>query len=172
MVISLKSLQLGYCLFILHGALWGACRDCAQTAFGGPTENRYTAYDGLCRGTACRDAGFPQISVNASNLTLFVRTTDLAFPGLTIEHSFNMDDTRSGTLGTGWAFSLGDTLTTDTDGSMVLRRGSGRIDRFTTADGASAFFAVTSTKDTLAVNSDGTYSLTTAAIPATSTQAR
>jgi YD repeat-containing protein len=50
---------------------------------------------------------------------------------------------------------------------MVLRRGTGRIDRFTSADGATALFAVTSTKDTLAANADGTYTLTTAGTAAT-----
>ena len=29
-------------------------------------------------------------------------------PALTLEHSFNMDDTRGGVLGIGWSFSLGD----------------------------------------------------------------
>ena len=162
MVISLKLLQLGYCFVIFHAALSGACRDCAQPPFGGPSENRFTAYDSLCRGAACREPGYPQAFVNASNLTLFVKVTDLAFPALQLEHSFNMDDTRSGLLGIGWAFSLGDTLTADPDGSMLLRRGTGRIDRFTTAEGSSAFFAITPTKDTLTANADGTYTLATA----------
>jgi YD repeat-containing protein len=133
---------------------------------GGPSENRFTPYDAICKGTACRDAGFPQIYVNAANLSLFLRVTDLAFggpaPALTIEHSFNMDDTRAGMLGAGWSFSLGDSLTPDTDGSLVLRRGTGRIDRFATAPGASAFFAVTGTRDALTQASDGTYRLRSA----------
>jgi YD repeat-containing protein len=144
-----------------------ACRDCAQSPFGGPGENRYTPYDALCKGSACRDAGFPQVFVNAANLTLFVRVTDLAFggpaPALTLEHSFNMDDTRGGMLGIGWSFSLGDTLTTDPDGTLVLRRGSGRTDRFATADGTSALFPVTSTTDSLTRAADGTYTLRSAA---------
>ena len=101
----------------------------------------------------------PQLFVNAANLTLFVRVNDLAFggpaPALTIEHSFNMDDARSGVLGAGWSFSLGDSLTPDTDGSLVLRRGTGRIDRFATAPGASTFFSVTGTRDALTQASDG-----------------
>ena len=84
--------------------LRGACRDCAQPGFGGPASNPFTAYDAICRGAACRDAGFPQIFVNTANLTLFVRVSDLVFggpdPALAIEHSFNMDDARSGALGT------------------------------------------------------------------------
>jgi YD repeat-containing protein len=151
----------------LRGPGWSACRDCAQTAFGGPGENRFTPYDALCKGAACRDAGFPQVFVNTANLTLFVRFTDLAFggpaPALTLEHSFNGDDTRGGMLGIGWSFSLGDTLTTDPDGTLVLRRGSGRTDRFAAADGTSALFPITSTTDSLSRAADGTYTLRAAA---------
>jgi YD repeat-containing protein len=148
-----------------------ACRDCAQPGFGGPGENRFTPYDALCRGAACHDAGFPQVFVNAANLTLFVRVTDLAFgaptPALTLEHSFNMDDARGGVLGIGWSFSLGDTLTTDPDGTLVLRRGSGRTDRFATAAGSAALFPVTSTTDSLSRAADGAYSLRAADSPIT-----
>jgi YD repeat-containing protein len=151
----------------LPGSGWSACRDCAQSGFGGPSENRFTPYDAVCRGSACRDAGFPQVSVNAANLTLFVRIADLAFgapnDSLTLEHSFNMDDTRGGMLGIGWSFSLGDTLTADADGTLVLRRGSGRTDRFAAAAGSAALFPVTSTTDSLTRAADGTYTLRAAA---------
>jgi YD repeat-containing protein len=83
-------------------------------------------------------------------------------PALALERSFNMDDTRSGVFGAGWSFNLGDTLTPDSDGSLVLRRGSGRIDRFATAAGATAFFAVTNTRDTLTQAADGSYTLRSA----------
>ena len=150
---------------------FSACRDCAQTGFGGPGENRFTPYDALCRGAACRDAGFPQVFVNAANLTLFVRTTLLAFggpaPALTLEQSFNMDDTRGGVLGIGWSFGLGDTLTADADGTLVLRRGTGRTDRFATAAGSAALFPVTSTADSLSRAADGSYALRTASSAAT-----
>ena len=153
---------------VLPGSGWSACRDCAQSGFGGPSENRFAPYDAVCRGgPACRDAGFPQVFVNAANLTLFVRIADLAFggpaPTLTLEHSFNMDDTRGGMLGIGWSFSLGDTITTDPDGTLVLRRGSGRTDRFAAAAGSSTLFPVTSTTDSLSRAADGTYTLRAAA---------
>ena len=150
-------------MLILRSPGLSACPDCAQTGFGGPAENRFTAYDAVCHGAACRDAGFPQVFVNAANLTLYVRVTDLAFgaptPSLTLEQSFNMDDTHGGVLGIGWSFSLGDSLTPDSDGSLVLRRGSGRTDRFVTAAGSSGFFPVTSTTDSLSLAADGTYTL-------------
>jgi YD repeat-containing protein len=160
-------------LFVLPAPGFGACQDCAQTGFGGPGENRFTAYDALSKGIVSRDAGFPQVFVNTANLTLFVRIADLAFggpaPALTLEHSFNMDDTRGGMLGTGWSFSLGDTITTDPDGTLVLRRGSGRTDRFAAADGTSTLFPVTGTSDSLTRAADGTYILRTASSGATRT---
>jgi YD repeat-containing protein len=147
-----------------------ACRDCAQPGFGGPGENRFTGYDSICRGDVCRQSGYPQVFVSAADLTLFIQVTDLVFggpaPAFSFERSYNMGDTHPGPFGVGWSFSLGDSLTTDTDDSLVLRRASGRIDRFAPAvpsgppSGSSrAFFAVTSTTDTLAQNSDGTYTL-------------
>ena len=167
---------------VLYGCIWlmlcvtarGACRDCAQPGFGGPGVNRFTAYDPICRGDACRDPGYPQVYVNASDLTLFVRVTDLVFggpaPAFSFERSYNMGDTRPGPLGAGWSFNLGDSLTTDTDDSLVLRRGSGRIDRFApkvptgpSSGSSSVFFAVTATTDTLAENGDGTYTLSSPA---------
>jgi YD repeat-containing protein len=158
-------------LIVLPGSGWSACRDCAQSGFGGPSENRFAPYDAVCKGAACRDAGFPQVFVNAANLTLFVHIADLAFggpaPALTLEQSFNMDDTRGGMLGIGWSFSLGDTITTDPDGTLVLRRGSGRTDRFAAAAGSAGLFPVTSTTDTLSRAADGTYTLRAAASGAT-----
>jgi YD repeat-containing protein len=151
---------------MVRATTYGACRDCAQPGFGGPGDNRFTAYAPICRGDVCRDPGYPQVFVNASDLTLFIRVTDLVFggpaPAFSFERSYNMGDTRPGPFGAGWSFSLGDSLTTDTDDSLVLRRGSGRIDRFAPAapsGSSSAFFAVTATTDTLAQSSDGTYTL-------------
>ncbi len=143
-----------------------ACRDCAQPGFGGPGENRFTAYDPICRGDVCRDSGYPQVFVNGADLTLFIRVTDLVFggpaPTFSFERSYNMGDTHAGPFGAGWSFSLGDSLTTDTDDSLVLRRASGRTDRFAPGvpfASSSAFLAVTSTTDTLVQNSDRTYTL-------------
>ena len=150
---------------MLRVAAQSACRDCAQTGFGGPADNRFVAYDAVCRGAGCREAGVPQVFVNTSNLTLFVRITEFAFggpaPALVLEQVFNQDDTSSGALGTGWSFSLGDRIVTETDGSLTLHRGSGRTDRFSTAVGSTALFAMTRTADALALAADGTYTLTT-----------
>jgi YD repeat-containing protein len=130
---------------------------------GGPAENPFTAFDTLCATAACREAGVPQVSVNLSNLTLYVKVTDLAFGGgFAIDRSFNQDSTASAGFGPGWSFTLGETLTPASDGSIRLQRGNGRIDLFTSATGASTLFAVTHTSDTLTRNSDGTYTLRTA----------
>jgi len=159
---------------MVHSTAHSACRDCAQPPFGGPAENRFTAYDSICRSDACRDAGFPQVFVNASNLTLFVRVTDLVFggpgPALSLDRSYNLDDPHAGPFGPGWSFNLGESLTPDTDGSLVLRRGSGRMDRFASAlPGSTRYFAVSSTADTLLQNSDGTYTLASPGSPTTRT---
>lgn len=142
----------------------GACRDCAQSPAGGPLDNRFTAYDSLCAGEACRDTGYPQVFVNASNLTLFIRATDLAFggpqPTLSLERSYNSDSSQAGPFGPGWSFNLSENLTPDTDGSLVLHRGSGRLDRFASAlPDSTTYFAVSSTTDTLRRNADATYAL-------------
>ncbi|HEV3199023.1 MAG TPA: DUF6531 domain-containing protein [Bryobacteraceae bacterium] len=157
-----------FCLLsILRTTAQSACRDCAAAGLGGPGDNRFTAYDAICRGDLCRDTGFPQVSVNLSNLTLYIRVTDLAFggpsPAFSFERSYNQDDTSSGPFGTGWSFNLGDSLTADTDGSQVLHRGSGRIDRYAAAvppaSASGGYFALTTTTDTLVRNSDGTFTL-------------
>ncbi len=151
-------------LLILRGGLYGACRDCAPAALGGPAENRFTAYDSLCAGESCRTPGVPQVFVNLANLSLYVQVTDLVFggpaPGLSLDRSFNMDDTRPGPFGVGWSSTLGESLIRDSDGTLLLRRASGRTDRF--AAGPSGISAITSTADTIAQNSDGSYTLRTA----------
>jgi len=148
---------------ILRTTAPGACRDCAQMPWGGPGQNPYTAYDTFCRGDACGDPGYPQVSVNLANLTLFIQVTDLALGGpgtpFTLVRSYNSDNTQAGPFGIGWSFSLGDSLTTASDGTLVLARGSGRIDRFAPNFNGSGYFAVSSTSDTLAANSDGTFTL-------------
>src|SRR5262249_44032951 len=160
--ISRRFLHLTFCV-IFSRAAFTACRDCAQPALGGPADNRFVAFDILCRTAACREAGVPQVSVNLSNLTLNVKVTDLTFGGgFTIDRSFNQDASAVAGFGPGWAFSLGESLTPDSDGSLRLQRGSGRVDRFTSAAGASTLFAVTGTNDTLVRNSDGGYTLRSA----------
>jgi YD repeat-containing protein len=155
-------LQLGI-LLILSRDAFTACRDCAQPPLGGPAENRFIAFDNLCATAACRDAGVPQVSVNLSNLTLFVRVTDLAFGGgFAIDRSFNQDSSAASAFGPGWSFNLGESIATGSDGGIRLLRGNGRVDEFTSATGSSTLFAVTRTSDTLTHNADGTYTLQTA----------
>jgi YD repeat-containing protein len=104
------------------------------------------------------------VSVNLANLTLFVRITELAFggpaPALALDQAFNQDDSSSGALGIGWSFSLGDRVVTESDGSLTLHRGTGRIDRYASAVGSPTLFAITSTTDSLNRAADGSYTLT------------
>ena len=144
-----------------------ACRDCAQPPLGGPSENPFTAYDSLCSNAACCQPGAPQVYVNTADLTLFVQVTDLVFggqdPALSLQRAYHLDDPRGGPFGAGWSFNLGDTLTPEADGAMLLRRGSGRIDRFAPGMTAGAFFAVSATSDALTRNADGGYTLSSPA---------
>jgi YD repeat-containing protein len=118
----------------------------------------------MCRGTACSAPGYPQISVNLSNLALHIKASDLPFggpaPGFSLDRAYNMDSTAAGVFGTGWTFALGDALAVSSDGSVTVARASGRVDQFAPATGG--FFPVTATADTLARKSDGTYTLGTA----------
>jgi len=155
---------------VLRTTLQAGCRDCAVSGWGGLANNPFTAFDALCRGEHCQDQGFPQVSVNLSNLTLYIRAVDLVFggePGFSLERSYNQDDTTSGPFGIGWAFNLGDSLTPNADGSQILRRSSGRIDRFAPSTAAGAFFALTNTTDTLSINADGTFTLRSSGSTAT-----
>jgi YD repeat-containing protein len=157
---------------MLRATAPGACRDCAQMGFGGPKEHRYTAFDNFWRdgrdGALGRD-GYPKLSVNLANLTAYIRVTDLALGGpgapFKLERSYNSDNQQPGPFGIGWSFGLGDRLTVKSDGTLVLTRGSGAIDVFApsfpagTAPGG--YFAITSTSDTLAAGTSGTFTLAT-----------
>ena len=90
---------------------------------------------------------------------------DLVFggikPALVLEQSYNSDDRRPGPLGNGWTFSLAD-FDAEADSSWVLRRGSGRVDRFGPAIDSTQFFAITPTNDTLTRAADGSFTLRSA----------
>ncbi|MCL5743328.1 MAG: DUF6531 domain-containing protein [Acidobacteria bacterium] len=152
-------------VFGLAGAAFGSCRQCAPGGLGGPADNQYTAFDLLCSGEACRDAGLPQIQVNAATLNACIRVIDLSFggsqPALSLERSYNTESSRSGPLGNGWTFNLGETLTapTDSEPGWVLARASGRIDRFAESIDSKGFVPITRTSDLLSRNADGTYSV-------------
>src|SRR5206468_129672 len=82
----------------------------------------------------------PQLFVNTATISLYYRSVDLLYggpaPALVFERSYNLDDNRGSPWGNRWSSSLGDSLTQDPDKSWLLRRGSGRSDRFVlTADG-------------------------------------
>jgi YD repeat-containing protein len=145
----------------------GACRDCAQMGFGGPKEYRYTAFDTFCRGEACGVQGYPQLAINLANLTAYLQVTDLALGGpqlpFPLQRSYNSDNQQAGQFGIGWSFNLGDRLTIESGGTIVVIRGSGLTDVFAPSFSGAAvgYFAVTATGDTLTANSNGTFTLAT-----------
>ncbi len=86
-------------------------------------------------------------------------------PGLPfrLERSYNSDNRQAGLFGIGWSFNLGDRLTTQSDGTLTVVRGSGVTDIFAPGFASgSGYFAVTATSDTLTPNSDGSFTLATA----------
>ena len=54
---------------------------------------------------------------------------------------------------------MGDTLTQDADSSWILRRSTGRVDRFAAGVDPTQFFAITTTGDSLSRAADGTFAL-------------
>jgi len=149
------------CLSVLPAAR-PACRDCGAAALGGPSDNRFTTFDSLCQTAGCADPGQPQLLVNTANLNVYLRVVALTFgapPSFSLDQSYNSDDQQPGPLGNGWTFTLGDTLTQASDSSWVLRRGTGRIDRFGAAVDPTQFFALTPTADVLIRAADGTFTL-------------
>lgn len=130
-----------------------ACGGCPPGNLGGPVDNRQTAFD----------VAQPGLLVNTTTLNLVVTAVDLAFDGpaaaLSLERFYNSDDPRDGPFGNSWSFTLGETLTADTGKSWILRRGSGRTDRFAPSFQPGSFFAVTMTGDTLIRNPDMTFTL-------------
>lgn len=154
---------------MLRATAPAACRDCAQMGFGGPVENRYTAFDSICQGAACGAPGYPKLSINLANLTAYLHVTDLALGGpgapFLLERSYNSDNTQPGPFGVGWSFNLGDRLMPQSDGTLMLVRGSGTTDvfapGFSSASNGSGYFAVTGTTDTLSANNDGSFTLST-----------
>ena len=138
-------------------------------AFGGPNQFRYTAFDTFCGSQGCGAPGYPKLAVNLATLTAYIEVTDLLLGGpqgpFKLERSYNSDNQQAGPFGIGWSFNLGDRLTIESDGTLVLVRGSGVTDVFApgfsaTASG-SGYFAVTATSDTLTPNSNGTFTLAT-----------
>ena len=137
--------------------------------FGGPRENRYTAFDTFCRGAACSREGYPELAINLANLTAYIKVTDLTLggpgPPFSLERSYNSDNLQGGAFGVGWSFNLGDRLTTQSDGTLALTRGSGATEvfapGFSAGSAGTGYFAVTSTTDTLTLNADGSLTLAT-----------
>jgi YD repeat-containing protein len=159
-----------FVFYLVEQTVRAACPDCAAGALGGPAENRLTAFDALCQG-GCADAGQVQLLVNTANLNLYAKVLDLSFggpaPAVVLEQSYNSDDRGPGPLGNGWTFNLGDTLTAAPDSSWVLRRGSGRVDRFGPAIDATQFFPISATNDVLTRAADGSFTLRNAAAATT-----
>lgn len=138
----LRSLAIS-CIFLGASSLgWAACQSCAESALGGPADNRFTVFDAAVP----EGQGLPEILVNVASLNLYLHATDLRIGtgrGFLLERSYNIDDDRSGPFGNKWSFNLGERLSPDGEGKVLtLRRGSGRLDSFAAGSDTGRFFAL------------------------------
>ena len=109
------------------------------------------------------DGAFSAGSVNIATGNFFTyETTDLAMPGrllgVSFTRSYNSADGTAGPLGPGWTHSFNWTLT-DAGTSVDVRRGDGRVDRFSQNPDLS-YAPPFGVFDTLVKNGDLTYTLT------------
>jgi RHS repeat-associated protein len=101
--------------------------------------------------------------VNLGTGSLTVHAQDLGLSGRVLAFDFtrwyNADDPTSGPLGPGWTHTFNWTLA-DRGATADLRRGDGRVDRFT-RNGDGSYADPPNVFDTLVKNGDGTFTLTT-----------
>jgi len=146
-------------LLAVSSVAWAACSQCAESALGGPADNRFTPFETVVPG----GGGLPEILVNTASLNVFVRESDFRLggaQGFGLERSYNLDDDRTGPFGTRWTFNLGERLTPDAENKVwTLRRGSGRLDLFAASAESGGFFAAGGTPLQLAQSSDGSYTV-------------
>lgn len=130
---------------------------CLSAELGGPGTNPNVEFDGS---PAC-SVGMPSWMVNTANLNFIVQDIDLRYSskGMSVEfiRTYNANDSREGIFGRSWTFNYNVVLTKNSDRSIDIRRGDGRVDHFlynnTHYQGPKGVY------DTLTKNNNGTYSL-------------
>lgn len=111
---------------------------------------------------ACAHCAMSKDPVNLGTGSLTAQATDLAMPGRVLGFAFtrwyNSADPRFGALGPGWTHSY-DWKIVDRSAFIDLRRGDGRVDRYTrNPDGSYA--PPVNVFDVLTKNGNGTFTLT------------
>jgi RHS repeat-associated protein len=75
------------------------------------------------------------VSVNLSNFNVVVQDTDFVYrgrgPGIALTRTYNADDPRESTFGRSWTFNYDVFLAVNPNGSIDIKRDSGKVDHFT-----------------------------------------
>ncbi|MDD4909797.1 MAG: cysteine peptidase family C39 domain-containing protein [Candidatus Omnitrophica bacterium] len=135
----------------------GICSCCPPAALGGRQSNPNVEFDGS---PPC-SPGMPSWMVNMISLNLVVQDIDFRYisRGVPAEliRTYNGDDPREGIFGRSWTFNYNVSLVENSDSSIDIRRGDGRVDHFTWT--GVRYQGPNDVYDTLAKNADGTYTL-------------
>jgi RHS repeat-associated protein len=135
----------------------GICWCCPPSSLGGSGTNPNVEFDG----SGPCSTGMPSWMVNTVNLNFLAQDIDFSYicRGMPVEliRTYNSDDPREGIFGRSWTFNYGASLVENSDKSIDLRRGDGRVDHFfwngTRYQGPETVY------DSLVKNADGTYAL-------------
>jgi RHS repeat-associated protein len=96
--------------------------------------------------------------------TFLMQQADIALPGrgptLALARTYHSADPTDSGFGPGWSFTYGMSVTPELSGTLLVRLGDGRRDRYTDAGGGN-YTPPTGIYDTLVKSADGTYTLTT-----------
>src|SRR6266404_2198253 len=129
--------------------------------FGPPDGNPATRYEE--DPSQCPLPGLPRWSVNLSNFNFLVQDTDFSYSGrgprVELTRTYNADDPRESAFGRSWTFNYDVFLVVNPNGSVDIKRESGKVDNFVPR-GDGTFDPPRWVHDQLIRNADGTYTLT------------
>ncbi len=135
-----------------------ACSGCGATEI-----NKFSAYFGPS-GTPANPTASTSEPVNTATGNYYLSHSDLQVPGrgmsFNFVRSYNSRDPYSGPLGIGWTHSFNVVLTANPDGSITIKQGSGAAIAFSPSGGGAYTPSTAGVFDTLAKNSDDTFTLT------------
>jgi RHS repeat-associated protein len=140
------------------------CWSCPPSNLGDANENFGTAFDTIPSGTATDPWALPRLAVNTANLNLVVQVVDFAYtgrgPAVYLKRTYNADDPRDDAgFGRSWTSNYHTSVSMNPDGSLDVRRGSGRVDHYGVDRRTGQYTPPPRVYDVLSKNRDGSYSL-------------
>ncbi len=107
-------------------------------------------------------AGYSVDSVNTATGNFIFKSTDLAIPGrgvsFAFDRAYNSQDQNDGPLGFGWTHNYNISLSSDTDGNIIVRWGDGKVETWA-PDGTGGYIPMKGVFDDLIKNPDGTFTV-------------